>query len=71
MAVIGGNVIVERIFNLPGLGLLMLRSVVDRDYTMVVGVMLVFAVAVALINLVVDLTYALLDPRIRYQTKKG
>ena len=71
VAVIGGNVIVERIFNLPGLGLLMLRSVVDRDYTMVVGVMLVFAVAVALINLVVDLTYALLDPRIRYQTKKG
>ena len=64
---IGGSVIMENIFNLPGIGRLLLDALVDRDYPMVSGVNLVFAVGVVVINLVVDLLYAFLDPRVRYR----
>ena len=64
---IGGSVIMENIFNLPGIGRLLLDALVKRDYPMVSGVNLVFAAGVVVINLVVDLLYAFLDPRVRYR----
>ena len=64
---IGGAVIIEQIFVLPGMGLMMLEAVNQRDYPVVTGVFLVVGVAVMLINLVVDLSYGLLDPRVRHR----
>ena len=64
---VGGAVIIENIFNLPGLGRLMLVALNDRDFPVVAGINLVFGTAVMGINLVIDLVYALLDPRVRYQ----
>ena len=63
----GGSVIIENIFNLPGLGRLMLGALDDRDYPVVSGVNLFFGTAVMVINLMIDLTYAFLDPRVRYR----
>ena len=63
---VGGSVIMENIFNLPGLGRLMLDALTNRDYPVVSGVNLFFATAVMVINLVTDLTYAYLDPRVRW-----
>ena len=63
---IGGSVIMENIFNLPGLGNLMLLALTDRDYPVVSGVNLVFGTAVVLLNLLIDLLYPYLDPRVRY-----
>ena len=64
---IGGAVVVEQVFNLPGVGRLVVSSLLNRDYTIVSGVNLVVACAVLLVNLAVDLIYAYLDPRIRYE----
>ncbi len=64
---VGGAVIIEQIFCLPGLGRLTLMSTFMRDYPVVSGVVLVFTLAMVLINLMVDLTYAYLDPRVRYR----
>ena len=64
---IGGSVIIEQIFVLPGLGDLLLESLQRRDYPLVSGINLFFATAVVLINLLIDLTYAFLDPRVRYR----
>ena len=63
---VGGAVIMENIFNLPGLGRLLLDALNDRDYPVVSGVNLVFATAVVGINLMIDLLYPYLDPRVRY-----
>ena len=64
---VGGSVIMENIFNLPGLGRLLLDALVDRDYPMVSGINLVFASGVVVINLFVDLLYGFLDPRVRHR----
>ena len=63
---VGGAVIMENIFNLPGLGRLLLNALNDRDYPMVSGINLFFATGVVVINLMIDLIYAVLDPRVRY-----
>ena len=63
---VGGAVIMENIFNLPGLGRLMLVALNDRDYPVVSGINLFFATAVLGINLLIDLIYPYLDPRVRY-----
>jgi len=63
---VGGSVIIEQIFALPGIGRLMLFSLSNRDYTVVSGINLMIATAVLATNLMVDLTYAYLDPRVRY-----
>ena len=65
--VVGGAVIMENLFNLPGLGRLLVDALSDRDYPVVSGVNLFFACIVLLNNLIIDLLYAYLDPRIRYQ----
>jgi len=61
-----GAVIVEAVFNWPGLNSLVLQSVLDRDYPVIQGVILVVALLFILINLATDLTYGIIDPRIRY-----
>ena len=63
---VGGAVIMENIFNLPGLGRLFLTALNDRDYPVVSGVNLVFATGVIGVNLMIDLIYPYLDPRVRY-----
>ncbi len=64
---VGGSVIMENIFNLPGIGRLLLDALLDRDYPMVSGINLVFASGVLAINLFVDLLYGFLDPRVRHR----
>ncbi|MFT5097953.1 MAG: peptide/nickel transport system permease protein [Candidatus Azotimanducaceae bacterium] len=63
---IGGAVILEQIFVVPGMGLLLLEAVFQRDYPVVTGVFLVVGIAILLINLFVDLTYGFLDPKVRH-----
>ena len=63
---VGGAVIMENIFNLPGIGRLLLDALSDRDYPVVSGVNLVFATMVVGINLMIDMIYPYLDPRVRY-----
>jgi peptide/nickel transport system permease protein len=60
-------VIIENIFNLPGLGQLALQALDQRDYPLVSAITLITAVFVMVCNLVVDLSYSWLDPRIRYK----
>ncbi len=63
---LGGVVVIEQLFGLPGLGWTLLNGIYQRDYPVVQGTVLFFALVFALTNLLVDLTYAQLDPRIRY-----
>jgi peptide/nickel transport system permease protein len=65
--IIGGSVIVEQIFVLPGMGRYLLDAINHRDYPIVSGINLVLATFVVVINLIVDLTYGWMDPRIHYQ----
>jgi peptide/nickel transport system permease protein len=64
---LGGSVVIEEVFALPGVGRLVFQSINSRDYLLLQGVVLFIATAFVLINLVVDLLYGLLDPRIRYE----
>jgi peptide/nickel transport system permease protein len=64
---IGGTVIIENVFAIPGIGQLMLNSIFERDFPVVQGVTLVFAVMVVLLNLLADIAYATLDPRVRFE----
>ena len=65
--VVGGTVIIEQIFSLPGMGRLILDATLFRDQPLISGIVLLFSVVLMIINLLVDLTYAYLDPRIRYR----
>ena len=64
---IGGAVILEQIFVVPGMGLLLLEAVFQRDYPVISGVFLVVGVGVLVINLLVDLSYGWLDPKVRHE----
>ncbi len=66
-SMIGGTVIIEQIFCLPGMGRLIIGATLNRDHALMSGVIFLFAIALMLINLGVDLTYAYLDPRVRYK----
>lgn len=63
---IGGSVVVEQVFTLPGIGALIISSVTARDFPMIQGIALIFGLLVVTINLVTDLIYAALDPRVSY-----
>jgi peptide/nickel transport system permease protein len=63
---IGGVVITESVFGIPGIGRLTVDAILARDYPVIQGVVLVFSGAYVLVNLLVDLSYAIIDPRIRY-----
>lgn len=62
----GGAVVTEQIFNIPGIGRLLIKSVFTRDYPVIEGIVLYIAAAWVIINLLVDLAYSFLDPRIKY-----
>jgi len=62
----GGAIVIETVFNIPGVGRLLIQSVLRRDYPVIQGVVLLIAGAYVLINLLVDVAYAYLDPRIKY-----
>lgn len=64
--IIGGSPVTETVFAIPGVGRLMIESVLRRDFPMIQGVILLIAASVAFVNLIVDLSYAWLDPRITY-----
>jgi oligopeptide transport system permease protein len=64
-AVLTGSVVVEEIFGIPGLGQLFVRASLNRDYTLVLGVVIFYAALIILLNLIVDLLYGAIDPRIR------
>ena len=63
----GGTVIIEQIFSLPGMGRLILSATLHRDEPLIGGLMFMFAGVLVLINLMIDLTYAYLDPRVHFK----
>ena len=65
--IIGGTVIIENIFNLPGMGRMIFDAIAQRDEPLVCGVAIIFAAGLVIINLIVDITYGFLDPRIHYK----
>lgn len=64
---IAGSFIIETLFSIPGIGRLFVQGVFQRDYGLIMGAILFYAFAVAIVNLAVDLLYAVVDPRIRYE----
>jgi oligopeptide transport system permease protein len=62
-----GSFVVENIFQIPGIGVFMVNSSLNRDYTMVVGLVLLYAILLLVLNLAVDFAYSLLDRRVRYE----
>lgn len=65
-SILTGSVVVEKVFGIPGLGRLFVDSAGERDYMLVLGIVLVYAILVIVFNLVVDILYRVVDPRIRY-----
>jgi peptide/nickel transport system permease protein len=64
---VGGAVIIENIFQLPGMGQLMVSSVQQRDYPTISAIMIILTSAVLILNLLIDMVYSFLDPRIHYK----
>jgi len=64
---IGNSVLTEIVFNRPGLGRLIVGALNQRDYTMLQGMMVIYTLIVVVVNLLTDLTYGLIDPRIKYK----
>jgi peptide/nickel transport system permease protein len=65
--IVNGAVIVESVFGFPGVGKLMIDAITQRDFAIIQAAILVTAIAIFVMNIVIDLAYAVLDPRIRYQ----
>ena len=65
-AVVTGSVVIEQVFGVPGLGRYFVQGALNRDYTLVMGVVIFYGALIILMNLLVDLAYALLDPRVRH-----
>ena len=63
---ISGSVVIETLFSLPGIGQLLTQAVLNRDYPMVQGGLLITTALLVLVNIAVDVGYSLLDPRVRY-----
>ena len=61
-----GSFIIETIFSVPGIGRFFVSSIQDRDYNLIMGTILVYALLLVFMNILVDITYAFLDPRIRF-----
>jgi peptide/nickel transport system permease protein len=64
---VGGTLVIEQVFALPGVGQLMINSIFQRDFPVVQGVTLVFAILVVLVYLITDVVHSLLDPRVRFE----
>jgi len=67
MSLLGGSLLIEVVFNYPGIGSIMVDATRQRDYPLVMGGVLVTAVAVLLAHLIADIAYGVADPRIRYE----
>ena len=65
-AVITGSIVIEQIFGIPGIGRYFVQGALNRDYTLVMGVVIFYAVIIIALNLLVDLLYPLFDPRVRH-----
>ncbi len=65
-AIITGSIVIEQIFSIPGIGRYFVQAALNRDYTLVMGVTIFFGVLIVLFNLMVDLLYGVLDPKVRY-----
>ena len=63
----GGMMITEEVFGIPGIGNLFTNSILNRDYTLIMGITVFFSVILVICILVVDILYVLIDPRIKYQ----
>ena len=63
---VGGTLVIEQVFALPGIGQLMINSILQRDFPVVQGVTLVFGIMVVLVYLTTDVLHSLLDPRVRF-----
>jgi oligopeptide transport system permease protein len=61
-----GSVVVEQVFDLPGIGRYFVQGALNRDYTLVMGVVVIYSAVIVTFNFIVDLAYAWLDPRIRF-----
>ena len=59
--------VVEEVFGIPGLGQFFVRGALNRDYTLVLGIVVFYATLIVLFNLLVDILYGLIDPRVRYR----
>lgn len=66
-AILTGSVVVEEVFGIPGLGQFFVRGALNRDYTLVLGIVIFYAALIVLLNLVVDILYGVIDPRIRHR----
>jgi len=66
-AVLTGSVVVEKIFGIPGLGRFFVDGALNRDYTLVLGIVIFYAALIVLLNLIVDILYGVIDPRVRYR----
>jgi ABC-type dipeptide/oligopeptide/nickel transport system permease component len=64
---LGGAVVIETVFGRPGIGRLLVQAIANRDYPLVQGTILVFSFMIVIVNLVVDLSYGLIDPRVRHR----
>ena len=64
-SVVTGSIVIEQIFQLPGMGRYFIQGALNRDYPLVLGTVIVYAVAVILLNLIADLLYGTLDPKVR------
>ena len=66
-AILTGSVVVEEIFGIPGIGRSFVNGALNRDYTLVLGVVILYATLIILFNLIVDILYGVIDPRVRYR----
>jgi len=62
-----GSFVIETIFQIPGIGVFLVNGSLNRDYTMVVGLVTLYAALLVVLNLIVDFAYTLLDPRVKYE----
>ena len=64
--VMTGSLVIERIFGLPGMGSYFVDGAINRDYTLVMGALIIYATLIVIFNLIADILYALLDPKVKY-----
>jgi len=64
--IITGSIVIEQIFGIPGIGRYFVQAALNRDYTLVMGVTVFYGALIILFNLLVDLLYGFLDPKVRY-----
>ena len=64
---IGGSVIIEQIFNLPGMGFMSITALTTRDYPLISGIMIVISFGIVVINVITDILYGFLDPKVQYK----